>query len=396
MRYHTRILDNILRKILQRGKSVLLFGSRQTGKTTLVRRIENNLFISLVNPSNRLRYEKAPNVFMSEIEALSQSEKKLPLVIIDEIQKVPILMDAIQDLIDRNVAQFILTGSSARKLKRSSHANLLPGRVIPLYLDPFSILEISDVDYTLDGLLLDGSLPEISLEKNIDDREQLLNAYVSIYLEEEIRAEALVRNVGSFSRFLELAAIESGNIINYSNISQELGIAYATIVNYFQILEDCLIAHRIDPLTKSKTRKRLIRSPKYLLFDLGVRRIACNEGRKLSKTQLGRLFEQFVGLELLKNIRMQQERYSVHYWRDSSGVEIDWVLEGNNKYIPIEVKWTESPSINDAKHLRVFLQEYKSSSHGFIICRTPRPMKITDNVTALPWAKLLDVFDLLQ
>lgn len=380
-----------LLSILAKGKSVLLLGPRQTGKTTLIQDISADKRVNLANLKDRLRYEKSPATLATEIEYLhEQSNGKVPLIIIDEIQKIPLLMDAVQDLIDRKIAQFIITGSSARKLRRSKEVNLLPGRVIALRLDPLMQDEIT-FPYSLEDRILDGSLPEVALHSNVDDREALLDAYVSIYLEEEIRAEAMVRNLGSFARFLEFAASESGQIVNAQKLSQEIGVSHATITSYYQILEDCLIVERIEPITESKTRYKLMKAQKYLFYDLGVRRVAAREGRALPLAHIGFLFEQYIGLELIRLLRTAAPRASLKYWRDPSGPEIDFVIDIEGRYIPIEVKWTERPSISDAKHLNTFLAEYPTAEKAYVICQTPHPMKINDKVTALSWQSLAQI-----
>lgn len=174
-----RVIDPLIRHTLDRGKSIFLFGARQTGKTTLVNRLDPQLTISFILPDVRLRYEKSPVLLKGEVEALAASPAgKLPLVVLDEVQKVPEIMDVVQDLIDRHVALFLLTGSSARKLRRHAQVNLLPGRVTVLHLDPFGIKECPDEN--LDERLLDGSLPGIVGVRDPEDREQDLAAYVLI------------------------------------------------------------------------------------------------------------------------------------------------------------------------------------------------------------------------
>jgi len=392
MKYIKRDITEKLMSVIHRGKSVLLLGPRQTGKTTLMEHIRSDATFSLADVRIRLRYEKDPGLLANEIEALAEKKKKKPLIIIDEVQKIPILMDVAQDLIDRKIAQFILTGSSARKLKRGKQINLLPGRVISIHMDPLSLHETAKDQYSLMQWLLYGSLPEIVLTNDNNEKEELLDSYITTYLEEEIRAEALVRNLGSFARFLELAAAESGYPVNLNKLSQEIGVTHNTIANYYEILDDCLVAERVEPISRSKSRRKLIKSQKYLLFDLGVRRLAAREGIRLPISYLGHLFEQFIGLELIRIARNEPKKTQIHYWRDPDGPEVDWVIDRQGEYIPIEVKWTDAPSQKDGRHLQTFLNEYEEAQKGYIICQTPKEMKIATNLYALPWQKLKDVF----
>ena len=399
-----RLLTAQINHFLQKGKSILLLGPRQTGKTTLIRQLPAEWYLSLIQPRVRQRYERDPSLLADEVTALAQKHQlaqtqkdsvqktgRLPLVIIDEVQKVPPIMDVVQGLIDDRVAQFILTGSSARKLKRDKQINLLPGRVIPLFLDPLMLNEYAPTH--LENSLLYGALPEIVLTPDAHDKEQLLAAYVSLYLEEEIRAEATVRNLAPFSRFLELSASESGYIVNRQRLSQQIGVADSTIASYYQILEDGLMVERIDPLTESKTRQRLSKSAKYLFFDLGVRRLAAGEGLAPTPKHLGHLFEQFVGLECVRLCHLHQGRAKVRYWRDLNGPEVDWVIKFADHYIPIEVKWTDAPKVKDAHHLTLFLNEYEQAKKGYIVCQTPNRMQLTDQVDAIPWQDLPSLFD---
>lgn len=391
MKYIPRILEEQISHAIKRDKSVLLLGARQTGKTTLIQRFKNDLFVSFVQPDIRQRYEKSPHLLRGEVEALVSRERgKCPLVVLDEVQKVPSILDVVQDLIDRKKANFILTGSSARKLRRGAQVNLLPGRVVAFQMDPFSLQEVPSQD--LNERLLYGSLPGILAVSALSDREVDLESYVTTYLEEEVRAEAAVRNLGNFARFLELAASESGGIINLRKLSQEIGVSHTTIGAYYQILEDCLIAERIEPLTKSKTRKKLTKSEKYLFFDLGVRRLAAHEGTKLPRDTVGILFEQFIGLELLRATHAKSHASKIRFWRDPDGPEVDWVIDEDGTYTPLEVKWTENPTHGDIRHLEVFLSEYKTAKTGFLVCRVQRKTKLSEKVFALPWQSLDEVY----
>lgn len=387
-----RKLAPVVRRHLDRGKSVLLLGPRQTGKTTLVDGLEADLAVSLAQPSTRQRYEREPSLLAAEVEALAarSAARRPPLVVIDEVQKVPALLDVGQDLIDRKVARFVFTGSSARKLRRGRDVNLLPGRVVALRLDPLTMAECSP--RSLEDTLLFGSLPAIRLTSSPEDREVDLRSYVETYLEEEVRQEALVRNVGAFGRFLELAAREAGRVANFSRISQDVGVSSVTVQSYYEILCDCLVAERIEPLTASVTRKKLTKSSRYLMFDTGVARAAAREGRRLPQTRLGELFEQFVGLEILRHARLVAPDARLRFWRDPDGPEVDWVIEHPDGLIPIEVKRTDRPTERDARHLQVFMQEY-AAPRAFVVCTAPRPLQLSTAVTAIPWQELPDVID---
>ncbi len=382
-----RIMESRVRHALGRQKSVQLLGPRQTGKTTLVETLKPDLLPNFPRPEVRQRYERAPHLLGAEVEALApRTRASRPLVVFDEVQRVPELVNVVQDLVDRRLARFVLTGSSARKLRRGGGVNLLPGRLLPMRLDPLSLAE--RVPATLEEALLYGSLPGIALAANDAAREEDLRAYTTLYLEEEVRAEALVRNLGRFSRFLQLAALEAGNISHFRGIAQELGVAHTTIAGYYEILEDCLIAERIEALSQSRTRKKLTKSPRYLFFDLGVRRAAAEEGRRLPPRVLGALFEQFVGLELLRATRQTVGDLRLRFWRDPDGPEVDWIVEGEDRWLPVEVKWSDAPAERDTRHLRTFLSEYPKAREGVVVCRTPRRFKLAPNITAVPWQEI--------
>ncbi len=375
---------------MDRQKSVLLLGPRQTGKTTLLEPLQPDLLLNFLRPEVRLRYERTPHLLGAELEALAaRTPGRRPLVALDEVQRVPELLNVVQDLIDRRLARFVLTGSSARKLRRGTGINLLPGRLVPLRLDPFSLAE--HVPPTLEEALVYGSLPGIVLAADNSAREEDLQAYTTLYLEEEVRAEALVRNLGTFSRFLQLAALEAGGISHFRGIAQELGLSHTTVAGYYEILEDCLIAERIEALSESRTRKKLTKSPRYLFFDLGVRRAAAEEGTRPPTRVLGSLFEQFVGLELLRATRQSAGNLRLRFWRDPDGPEVDWIVVADEHWLPVEVKWSDSPTERDARHLQTFLSEYPQAREGIVVCRTPRRFKISPKITAVPWQEILEL-----
>ncbi len=391
-----RKIEADLLRHLDRKKSILLLGPRQTGKTSLLSRVSFDLSINLLSSRERLRFEKNPDQLVSEIDAL-ESVGTLPLVLVDEVQKVPALMDVVQYLVDQHKAQFVLTGSSARKLKSIASINQLPGRVVVLRMDPLSIEEWSDrwCPKSLIESVNFGSLPGIVRSTVARDKEQDLASYVETYLEDEIRREAVVRNLVHFSRFLELAALESGKLVSFRKLSQDIGIAHTTVSAYFQILEDCLLVDRVDPLTESARRNKLVRSSRYLFFDLGVRRLAAGETPLQNHYQgpiLGDWFEQWVGQELIRGIR-NLPGAKLRFWKDPDGPEVDWVLVQGSRWIPIEVKLTATPDQHDARHLKVMLAEYPDRcKKAYIVCTTPRRFKITDAIEAIPWTDLPRLF----
>lgn len=397
MRYFVRLLGDNARKDLARGKSILLLGPRQTGKTTFVReQLKPDIEISFVQAKNRLRYEKAPALLEKELEQVISTASNNPLVFIDEVQKIPRVMDSMQYLIDKYKVSFIMSGSSARKLKSGNEVNLLPGRVVNYTLSPLLFTEIPQELWSLDNFLLYGSLPGVVNQVDTTDKELDLTTYVTTYLEDEIRTEAAVRNVGNFAQFLQLAAGESNKQINLTRLSQDIGVAASTISAYWQILVDCLIVHRIMPITKSKTKRRLLKSAKYMFFDMGIRRACANEGIKLSQVEYGNLFEQFVGLQLLALSNLKSPLMKIRYWRDSAGPEVDFVMEYHQQYIPVEVKYSEAPRKKDAANILKFINEYSEATHGYIVCRTPHSYQLNDQVTVIPWQDIESMLEIMD
>lgn len=378
---YKRQIEASIRKQIAKGKSVLLLGPRQVGKTTLCQQFNFDLKLNLASIKEKLMYEKDPQ----RLEKIVGESKSKMFIYIDEIQKVPELLNSIQVLIDTKKAQFLITGSSARKIKQQFDINLAPGRLVNFRLDP---LNIAEANLDLDDILAYGQLPAISLEKDKNQKELELRSYVENYIEEEIRKETRLRNVAPFARFIELAAIQSGQICNFSEISKELGPTVITIQNYFQILEDTLFVERIDPYLKNPSRKKLTKSSRYLFFDLGVRRILSEESKRVLPDRKGVLFEHFIGNELIKWIRVSSIPARLYYWRDSDGPEVDWLLEYDGHLLPIEVKLTNKPSLKDAKHLRVFISEYSKAKDGLIICNSDISQQLDTNIRAIHFKQL--------
>lgn len=398
---------------LERPFVHLLFGARQTGKSTLLRSLlpDDALVFDLADPQERTRLLARPELFLQACRALPISRKG-QTVLVDEAQTVPALFDAVQRLYDADKRRwrFVLCGSSARKL-RTTGANLLPGRSFLHRLYPLTLAEHPPMTrppqhaesplpfpwpagrppahrfpaWDLETRLAYGALPGI-VASETRDRAELLRAFSIVHLEEEIRREALVRDWGAFVRFLQLAARESGQILNYAAISQETGISQPTVKSYYQLLEDMFIGFRVLAYSRSP-RKNLLSTPKFLLFDLGVRHTAAGltPSEDLVQAHPGPLLEQWVGIELWKRLQYLGDG-TLYYQRTRDGSEVDFIVERAGMLMPIEVKWSENPSLSDARHLLTFMGEHpRQARHGYIICRCSRPLQLHDKITALPW-----------
>jgi predicted AAA+ superfamily ATPase len=398
-----RNLEKELCDTIDHGKSFFLLGPRQTGKTTLLEHIshqfESILNYSFLDISLRQKVERQPDILRQEIEALSPE-----IVIIDEVQKIPQILDEVQFMIDRLKLIFLITGSSARKLKRKN-VNLLAGRAITYRLDPFDISERSSfaekfasIDY-FKNILTYGDMPEISLlteKKQTKLIENLLRSYVETFLEEEIRTETLIRKIGIFGNFLKMAAENSGRLLSFRELSQDIGVSHHTISAFYSILYDCMILEKIPPILPSSSRRRLSKSNKYLFFDIGIRNSAAESLSRegINKEEWSRRFEEWIGLSLIRFMRSRGLGGKVCYWRDHNGPEIDYIIDYQNRWIPIEVKFTDNPQLRHIRHLQLFMRENSEKIlHGFLIFLGERPRKLAEGITALPWFELQRVFE---
>jgi predicted AAA+ superfamily ATPase len=410
--FNHRILTEAIGAAPAKNKVRLLLGARQTGKTELLRALvspQRSAVFNLQDSALRRRFEQDPSRFGAQVRALP---REIGEVVVDEIQKVPALLDEVQSLYDedRTTRQFFLTGSSARQLRRGA-ANLLPGRSHLFHLFPVCRWEQADHDAFLDELgpissrrptkappfpdqslartLLYGSLPGVMVEPE-PTAQATLSSYVELYLEEEIRREALARDLGAFGVFLRLAAAEAGTSINIAGLSRESGVAQSTLKNFFQVLEDTFVAHLVQPYGRAG-RKRLLSTPRFLLFDSGVRVAAAEWPFEETLLDLkgGPLLEHWVGAELVVRASYLGRGHRVSFWRTVDDAEVDFVWESPDEDIPIEVKWTTRPTAHDARHVESFLDDYpKRASRGLVVCRCPAPERITDRVTAIPWNRL--------
>jgi uncharacterized protein len=339
---------------LPKNHSFFLFGPRQTGKSTLLKKHfdqDNSLYIDLLDANEYYKYSTDPGALRREVLAL---KKSITHVIIDEIQRVPELLNSVHLLIEENKKRFfVLTGSSARKLKRGQ-ANLLGGRAWNMALYPLLHSELGE-EFDLDRVLKLGSLPGIYLSG--DDAFRSLASYCDVYIQEEIKAESLVRNIGAFMMFLRVSADANGQIINFSNISKEINIASVTVKEYFQILEDTLLGFFLFPYANS-ARKQLVKHPKFYFFDTGVVRqlngkLKANLDR--ATKDYGEAFEHFVIKEIIHLSKYLENDYRFSFYRTNAGAEVDLIIKKpNGEIFAIEIKSTNNPSLKDLKGLTSF------------------------------------------
>ncbi len=359
------------------GESAFFWGARQTGKSTLLKMLfPDNLYLDLLLNQEYERFLRNPGLIR---EILMAGNVKQP-VIIDEIQRIPALLNEIHWLIENYKSQFILCGSSPRKIMRSG-SNLLGGRALRYELYPLIYPEIPDMD--LLKALNNGLLPRHYLAAN---PEKLLSAYLGSYLKDEIMAEARIRNVTSFSRFLEMAAFSNGEIVNYSNIASDCGISSPTVKEYFQILEDTLTG-RFLPAFQKKPKRRTILSPKFYYFDVGLANFLLKRKQvDYGSETFGKAFEHFLYQEIYAHTHYSGLHYPISYWRTTSGLEVDFVL-GDHE-IAIEVKSTDMANQRHLKGLKSFADEY-AVRQLILVSNDPLP-RLIDNVSVLPWRIFLD------
>lgn len=373
-----------LKKFLTEGDSVLLLGPRQTGKTTLLHLLcPQGVHYDFADPGERLRIAANPGLLVQEIRG------RLPkggLFTIDEIQKIPTAFDAVQVLLDDRdrIYTTLLTGSSARKIKRGA-VNTLPGRILQWRLGPLTAKELgfyklkneTERSQLLLSMMTRGQLPKVQ-EMSGTRLARHLRSYVQTYLEQEILGDALTKDVGQFARFLAVIASRSGQILNYSSLSQESGASVNTIKHHVGVLEDTLTAHLIPGFSLNDT-KTWLSTPRLLLFDLGVRNAASERviDEKALLPEYGTLFEQWVGLEILGWMRNQEPPFHLFYWRTTQKREIDWVLRQGDRILAVEAKWGKWHR-GDLTHLSVFrrlMQERKMDVTTCLVCSTPHPAR---------------------
>lgn len=371
-----------------KGQSFFLWGARQTGKSSyLVTHYPDSLRFDLLDTELYLRYLREPYLFRQDL--LNQPKEKLDLpIIIDEIQKVPELLNEVHRFIEGEKLQFILCGSSARKLRTQS-TNLLGGRAWLYHFYPLVFPEIPEFD--LLKALQQGLLPVHYLSSQ-EALQENLQAYVNVYLTDEIQHEGLVRNLAGFSEFLDMAGLCNGEIINMSNIARDCHIDRSSVKGYFQILIDTMLGYFIYPYHKKIKRDLLVAAPKFYFFDVGI---ANYLGRRvipeLKGDVAGRSFEHYILMELIAYRDLYKQRFDIHYWRTKTGLEADFILDKG--VAAIEVKITKQVRQQDIKGLIAFCEEHPHTK-AYVISQDlfPRRLEINDqlSIQILPWKIFLE------
>jgi predicted AAA+ superfamily ATPase len=375
------------RQLMREGKrSVLVLGPRQVGKTTLLASLKPDLALNLASPAAFRDYATHPERLEHELRGAAPNVRT---VLIDEVQRVPALLDLVQVFLDEHPRRFrfLLSGSSARKLKRGQ-ANLLPGRVHVHYLYPLLACELGQ-QFDVDRVLAHGTLPGIYSEPDTATRESDLRSDADTYLREEVHAEALVRNIGGYGRLLELVAASSGKILNLNSLCGDAGLSYETARRYVDVLEDTLVVFRV-PAWSGADRKSLVSHPKLFLFDLGVRNALLR--RPLDRPlddERGFLLEHLIAYEIQRRLGSSLPRAVLYYYRTRHGSEVDFLLEVDRELWAIEVKAGRRIDRRALKGFESLSERAQRLKRRIVVFLGPRKQRIED-AEILPLHTFLD------
>jgi uncharacterized protein len=380
-------MTNILQRCLQLPDftkySTFLWGPRRTGKTFFLRHaFPQAPRIDLLLTDVFSEYSIRPSLLRERFKDFKESA---PLII-DEIQKCPALLDEVHWLIENTPVRFILTGSSARKLRRL-HSNLLAGRAIRRVMRPLSAIEIGLDTFDLQHALLSGLLPSHYLAEEVM-RSDMLRSYVFDYLKDEIAGEAGERNLPAFSEFLRIAALSSGELINYTHIGRESGVSTKVARGYFELLEDTFLGFRIRPWS-GKSKRRLVETEKFYLFDVGVSNFLARRAPQPGTPEYGRSFEHFILMELLAYQAYRSPDLPVTFWRTAHQQEVDFIL--GEREVALEVKSSSRVHQGDLKNLTVLGEDAPLRSR-LVVCSELQPRKVNDRfgeIEILPWKEFL-------
>jgi predicted AAA+ superfamily ATPase len=364
------------------GRSAFLWGARKTGKSTFLRaRFPRSPYFDLLDSELFLELSREPHRLGQRLGALDPGLRSEP-VILDEVQKVPALLDEVHRLIESSRRSFVLCGSSARKLRRGQ-GNLLGGRAWRCEMRPLVSAELPDLD--LLRALQQGLVPDHYLQAP-DDAARSLRAYVHDYLKEEVFAEGLARNVPAFSRFLDAVGYSHGELVNYASIARDCGADGKTVKEYFQILQDTLLGTLLEPYRRRPKRQVILQAPKAYLFDVGVagaltrRRLEAPKGESF-----GRAFEHFLFMELSAWRAYRSPDLPIHYWRTKQGAEVDFVL--GDAEVAVEVKGASRVDGRDLGGLRMFAEDHRPKT-ALVVSQEAAPRR-EGGILHLPWRDFL-------
>lgn len=351
--------------------SIFLWGARQTGKSTLLKdKFPDAKYYDLLLPKTYSRLQRNPELLIEDLADATEKD----IIIIDEVPLIPILLNSVHWLIVNRNLRFILCGSSARKLKRMG-ANMLGGRALRCQLYPLVSGEIPDFD--LIHAVNNGMLPRHYLTENAEARIQ---GYIGNYLKEEIEAEAVFRNLDAFTRFLEVAALCDGEMINYNNIASDCGVSAKTVKEYFNILQETLIGYMVPAFTKVMQR-RLIKAPKFYYFDVGIVNVLCHrKSLRPGSADFGHAFEHLIIQEIIAWLGYSRNENKLSYWRTASGYEVDVVL-GDAK-VAIEIKSSEEVQQRHMKGLKAFSEEHPNAR--LIIVSLDMNRRVSNGIEVFP------------
>jgi predicted AAA+ superfamily ATPase len=370
-----KVINRSLKIELPPNRSAFLWGPRKTGKTYwITRNFPDSILIDLLKTDVFADYASRPFLLRERFQ------NHQGLIVIDEIQMVPDLLNEIHWMIENTDVAFLMTGSSARKLRRG-HANLLAGRAWCYTLAPLTWAETGG--FELEKIIISGLLPPHFLSI---DPVQDLRSYVADYLKEEIAAEAVVQNIPAFAEFLRVAALTSGALLNYTNVARESGVSAKVVRNYFQILEDTLLGFRVQPWRKVINR-RLIETEKFYLFDVGVANYLARREPRVGTPEFGHSFEHYILMELKAYQAYRNPELDIYYWRTSSGLEVDFILGDMN--IAIEAKGTQRVHSGHARGLKALLEEH-TVARAFIVSLESHVRNLDSRLEVLPWQIFLE------
>ena len=370
-----KIIKRLFELNLPKKKSAFFWGPRKVGKSYwIAHHLNGAAVIDLLKTDVFAEYSSRPSLLRERYY------DHKTLIVIDEVQKVPSLLDEVHWLIENRGASFLLTGSSARKLRRG-HSNLLGGRAWRKTMVPLSCLEVDTFD--LEKVMVSGLLPpHYQSPAPLED----LRAYVADYLKEEIAAEAGVQNMPSFADFLRISALSSSELINYMNIARETGVSQRTVRAYFDILEDTYLGLRIPPWKKSRTR-RMILTEKFYLFDVGVANFLARRQPRIGSAEFGKSFEHYILMELRAYQAYRDPDLLISFWRTSSGQEVDFIL--GEKELAVEIKGSARVHEGDIRSLAALMEEGPVKK-CVVVCLEKEPRRIHKNIEVLPWRVFIE------